>query len=167
MANITLGLFNITFDSASLAYFVANGVTVGGTQITGAQIRQAIANDAYILTNNIDGTKKSDIIAALLAIGTPTTQETQTGAAMTSYNAMPDWARTYTATDCSDYVKAQVFGGQTIEQVTTYVNTNVTDLASAKVVMIQIATAIINLRTAFSLLAQLVICIRDLVIRYR
>jgi hypothetical protein len=87
--------------------------------------------------------------------------------AVTNYSTYPDWARTFTPTDAETYINGQIWGGYTIVQATSYINSTVTDLASAKTAMIQIATAIINMRGLFIITAKLLICIRDLVIRYR
>ncbi len=87
--------------------------------------------------------------------------------AVTNYAVLPDWVRTGTAADAEAYITNQIWNGMTLAQVQSYIDTNVVDLASAKVALKQTATAVITMRGLFILTAKLLMYVRDLVIRFR
>lgn len=100
-------------------------------------------------------------------------------AAFVDYGNLAAWAKTGTAADAETYINSQVWSGQTIAQVNTWIDTNITNVTTANVAQINArldfirqalklaAAAIINMRGLFVLVARLLIYIRDLVIRFR
>lgn len=109
----------------------------------------------------------------------PTEQHQAEAEAKIGYPLLPDWARTATPQQASDYVTAQVWGGQTLAQATTKINTDLTDITTANVAQINVrlgairtlfilvAGAVIGLRDLMALEAKLIMYLRDLVIRFR
>ena len=87
--------------------------------------------------------------------------------ALINYSALPDWAKTGTANEAETCITNQIFSGQTQAQVDAWIDTNVTNIATAKIALKQIAGAVITMRGLFVLTAKLLIYIRDLVIRFR
>lgn len=99
--------------------------------------------------------------------------------AITNYAILPAWAKTGTATDAETYINGQVWNGQTIDQVNTWIDTNITNISTANISQINarllairnglklVAGAVITMRGLFILTSKLLIYIRDLVIRFR
>jgi len=109
-------------------------------------------------------------VAAIIAAYDPnykTQAQIDQTAAVTNYKTMPAWAATMNMTDAAAYINNQIWGGVTIAQANSYIDTTVIDLPTARTALKQIAAAIIDMRSLFILTSQLLICIRDLVIRYR
>ena len=93
--------------------------------------------------------------------------------AVTKYLQLPEWAKTGTAEESETYITAQIFSGQDIAQVETWIDANINASNAAQLrtqviaVFKVIAGAIINTRGLFILITKLLIYIRDLAIRFR
>ena len=111
--------------------------------------------------------------------------------ALTNYSALTAWAKTGTAAKAETYINGQIFNGQNITQVNTYIDTTIketlivnittanvaqinvqlanirTQIAATRIVFKAAAGAIIAMRDLFILTSKLLIYIRDLVIRFR
>ena len=87
--------------------------------------------------------------------------------AVTRYSQLPTWAKTGTADEAETYIINQIFSGQTNAQVDVWIDANVTNIATAKTALKQVAGAIFKMRDLFILTSKLLIFIRDLVIRFR
>ena len=87
--------------------------------------------------------------------------------AVTEYATLPDWIKTLTAQEANDYINGEIWNGMTIDQIEDYIDANVTNIASAKVVLKQIAGAVLAIRGFFIITIKLLIYIRDLVIRFK
>ena len=94
-------------------------------------------------------------------------QQVDQNASYSNYVTFPDWVRTMDITSSGSYIDGQIWNGATIIQANQYIDATATNLAGAIVVMKQMASAIIATRGILKLIAQLLICIRDITIRYR
>lgn len=81
-----------------------------------------------------------------------------------NFLALPNWA-TWTTDEASIYIHDQILNGFTVEELATWVNTNVTDLASAKTALTTVGQELIELREITSNMAKAIIILRDLVVR--
>jgi hypothetical protein len=120
--------------------------------------------------------------AAIIAAHDPTgllPEEQAERDSISGYQKLPDWARTANAQDAGSYINAQIWNGQTVEQVNAWIDANITDITTANVSQINArlanirlalrltASAVIAMRELFILTAKLLIYVRDLVIRFR
>jgi hypothetical protein len=99
--------------------------------------------------------------------------------AITDYASLSAWAKTGTAPEAEVYINSQIWNGQTIAQVNTWIDTNITNITTANVSQINtrlasiraglklVSGAVITMRDLFILTSKLLIYIRDLVIRFR
>lgn len=98
-----------------------------------------------------------------------TTQEgfdlTDYSSAKSSFANLPNWA-TWSSLDASNYINQNILNGMTQAQVDAYINSNAINISGINTVLHQIGTALINIRTILSYMAQAIIFIRNLVIRF-
>ena len=87
--------------------------------------------------------------------------------AITKYSQLPEWAKTGTAEDAEIYINENILNGQSEAEINAWIDANVTNIASAKAALKQIASALVAMRTLFILVTKLLLFIRDLVIRFR
>lgn len=80
------------------------------------------------------------------------------------FENIPDWA-TWNPKEASDFITNQIFNAQTKEQVDTWIDSNVTTIAQSKVALKNVAGEVIKIRGDLEKLAQLIILIRNIVIR--
>ena len=99
---------------------------------------------------------------------TPLSEEfLASGSAIANFKSYSTWMKTYSSASAGDYINSKIWNGYTIDQINTYIDSNVVDLASAKIAMKQIANAIIDVKSILILISKLLMCIRDITIRYR
>ena len=87
--------------------------------------------------------------------------------AITKYSQLPEWAKTGTAEDAETYITSQILNGQTEAEISAWIDANVSNIASARIALKQIAGALVTMRGLFILITKLLLFIRDLVIRFR
>lgn len=99
--------------------------------------------------------------------------------ALTIWRNLPDIFKTGTPASADAYLDGQIFGGQTVQQLTDSINAQLTNITIANVaqinarlavirtLFIQAATAIVGAREALKNVMHLLIVIRDLIIRFR
>jgi hypothetical protein len=80
--------------------------------------------------------------------------------------SLPEWS-TWTSTEATTAIQERILTGQTKEQVNSWVDSNVTNIATAKTGLKLLAGAIIDIRVIVILMAKLIILLRDVVIRNR
>lgn len=85
-------------------------------------------------------------------------------AAKIVFRNLPNWA-TWTDVEAISYVTNAVLNGWTKAQLDTYVDTNVTNIATAKTALKQLGEELIDLRDICTKLAQAVILLRDIAVR--
>ena len=91
----------------------------------------------------------------------------------TGYPALPDWVRTATAADVSNYVTNNVWQGLDKTQANAWIDANVTgnNVAALRTSVVAafklVAGAIIDLRDLMAIEAKLIIYLRDLILRFR
>jgi hypothetical protein len=85
-------------------------------------------------------------------------------AAKTAFRNLPNWA-TWTAAEASGYVHSDVLGGWTKAQLDSYVDTNVTNIATARTALKQLGEELIDLRAICERLAEAVVYLRDVAVR--
>jgi hypothetical protein len=81
-----------------------------------------------------------------------------------AFRSLPDWS-TWTPQQASDYISQTVLTGQTKAQVNSWIDTNVTSLATAVTALKLLAGAIVDLRTILAVVASAVLMLRNVVIR--
>jgi hypothetical protein len=88
-----------------------------------------------------------------------------TRAARGGFMALPNWA-TWSANEAEAYVHSNILAGQTQTEVNTYIDATVTSVAGARTAFKQIAASLIAVRVILEALAQAVVFIRQLVVRF-
>ena len=83
------------------------------------------------------------------------------------YQLLPNWIKTWTADDASTYVHDNVLNGFSSVEVDAYVNNLPNTVAGMKAGLKQIGGALVAIRDILEIIAELLMYIRDLVIRFR
>ena len=87
-------------------------------------------------------------------------------AALDGFKNLPNYA-TWTPAEAETHVTDAVLNGWTVAEANAWIDTNVTDMASAKTALKQIAGAVIDLRKMLSLVVKMLMWLRNIVIRTR
>ena len=80
--------------------------------------------------------------------------------AVSKYATLPDWARTMSAKDATDYVNGQIWQGMTTAQINAWIDSNITGTTVAQlraqtiIALKQTAGAIIAMRDLFLLVSK-------------
>ena len=77
---------------------------------------------------------------------------------------MPNWA-TWTPDEGRQAVQANVLNGYDKAQLDAYIDTNVSNIASAKTALKLLGEAVIDLREIVGVMAQAILLLRDIVVR--
>lgn len=88
-----------------------------------------------------------------------------TRAARGEFMKLPNWA-TWTSAEAQAYVRSSILSGQNQTQINAYIDATVTNVAGARTALKQIAASLIAVRVILEALAQAVIFIRQLVVRF-
>ena len=81
-----------------------------------------------------------------------------------SFKEMPNWA-TWTPDEGRQAVQANVLNGYDKAQLDAYIDTNVSNIASAKTALKLLGEAVIDLREIVGVMAQAILLLRDIVVR--
>lgn len=81
--------------------------------------------------------------------------------AITGIGNLPGWAN-WTATEAANYISTNVLGGMTREQVESWVDTNVSNLAQAKTALKLLGDELIDLREICENMARAIMFLRDI-----
>ena len=87
--------------------------------------------------------------------------------AQINYSILPDWLKTWTADEASQYVHDNVLNGLDVAGVDAYVDNLPSTVAGMKTGLKQIGGALVSIRDILEIIAKLLMYIRDLVIRFR
>lgn len=113
-----------------------------------------------------------------VTIAADSLQTTAQKAAIATWNGLSPTLQSGTVDQFTTYVDSQVFNGQTVAQVTATINSTVVNITTANVaqinaqlgnirtMLIAAATAIIGLREVLKIVGKLVIIIRDATFRF-
>ena len=85
--------------------------------------------------------------------------------ARTGWKDLGDWIVTFTPDEAELYVRNQIFDGIEPSALDTWIDTNVTDLASARTALKFIGANIMTIRTILSIIAKVILYIRDILIK--
>lgn len=116
--------------------------------------------ELYTFTMRYDDRSEANAAeeAALLA------DEQVAQAAKATFRNLPNWA-TWTAAEASAYIEGDVLGGWTKAELDSYVDTNVSSIATARTALKQVGEELIDMRAICERLAEAVIYLRDVAIR--
>ena len=81
-----------------------------------------------------------------------------------NFRGIPNWA-TWTPDEGKSYIHNAIFSGQSTEDIQSWIDTNVMNLAQAKTSLKQMADAIITLRNQQENIAYAILLLRDIVVR--
>lgn len=87
--------------------------------------------------------------------------------AVTKFSQLPDWMKTWTAEQAAQYVHDNVLNGFERANVDTYVASLPNTVAGVKTGMVQIGYALVDIRNMLSIIARLLIYLRDLILKYK
>lgn len=89
--------------------------------------------------------------------------------AVVGFNQLPDWS-TWTYAEARDGVRSRIFNGWTQQQVDQWIDqtaTNAAGIAGVRVALKQVGAAILAIRTILEAMAQAIVFLRDLVVKFR
>lgn len=120
----------------------------------------------FILPEDTDTTVVDAVVAAHDpdALTVPQEDSLWEEEARTSFRNLPDWA-TWRPNEAYNNVTSMVLNGYTKQQASDWINTNVTNIATAKTAMIALAHAIIDLRMILANVAKMMMYLRDIIIQ--
>ena len=81
-----------------------------------------------------------------------------------NFRGIPNWA-TWTPDEGKSYIHNAIFSGQSTEDIQSWIDTNIMNLAQAKTSLKQMADAIITLRNQQENIAYAILLLRDIVVR--
>ena len=84
-----------------------------------------------------------------------------------SYLDLPDMYRNGTYKDSETYINDNVFSGFSVDEANSWIDSYVTSLATAKVALKQIASAVITLKNITLIMVKLLYILRDIIIRFK
>ena len=85
--------------------------------------------------------------------------------ARTGWKDLGDWIVTFTPDEAELYVRNQIFDGIEPSALDIWIDTNVTDLASARTALKFIGANIMTIRTILGIIAKVILYIRDILIK--
>lgn len=88
--------------------------------------------------------------------------------ALDGFNGLPEWS-TWTYSEARDGVRSRIFNGWTQIQVDAWIDstaTNAAGIAGVRVALKQVGAAILAIRTILEAMAQAIVFLRDLVVRF-
>ena len=83
----------------------------------------------------------------------------------TGWKDLGDWIVTFTPDEAELYVRNQIFDGIEPSALDIWIDTNVTDLASARTALKFIGANIMTIRTILGIIAKVILYIRDILIK--
>ena len=86
-------------------------------------------------------------------------------AARIGWKDLGDWIVTYTPNDAELYVRNQIFDGINQDGLDDWIDTNVTNIATAKIALKQMGANILTIRTFLGVVVKVILYIRDILIK--
>ena len=157
----SLGVGNLTPDLVTSQEGLIEGIDFAIDRPSGTIRRlKAFGRELYTFICRYDDLSEQRAAeqAALLA------DEQAAQTAKIAFRGLPNWA-TWTGAQVAAYVHFDVLGGWDKAALDAYINTNVTNIATAKTALIQLGEELIDLRAICERMAEAVIYLRDVAIR--
>lgn len=131
---------------------------------------QTVLGDGRIFYTRVLTPEEEALIAQVIAAHDPTIlmpyeqDELDAEKAKVEFRQLPDWA-TWSPGQARDYVDGSILNGMDKVAIDTWIDTNVTSLATAKTALKLLGEAIVDTRTVLKIVAMAVIYFRQIVVR--